>query len=45
MIENFNDMISFIAIVSVVIGSIFIAFKIDKMFRKTKDDEYYQDLL
>lgn len=45
MIETFNDYISLGLLVVIIIGAVVFAFKFDRMFKRNRDDDYYQDLL
>lgn len=45
MIENINDFLSVIALVAIVVGTIFGAVKMNRAFKKDDSDDYYRDLL
>lgn len=45
MLENLNDWISLIALVAIILGTIYSVIKIDAKFKSNDDDEYYRDLL
>lgn len=46
MIENLNDLLSFISLIVIIIFSTIGFYKLDRSFKKDDEvDEYYRDLL